>query len=110
MDLQGTKGVTLIVPTGQNTARIDLDPSILSAIAKAGTSTGTIGQRGPPGPNGSPAPVQILSSIDADPTAASIMPGDKSRVALFFQDPSITISNWWLWSVVNQAWVQIMAP
>jgi hypothetical protein len=61
---------------------------------------------------GSGSVIQTISTVDADPNAAGIVPADKTKAALFYQDPSVSggIFNVWHWSVTNQTWVQYSSP
>lgn len=56
------------------------------------------------------ASLQILSTVDANPNTALIVPGNLAGGAIFYQDPSITLYNEWKWSITNQIWVQTTAP
>ena len=54
------------------------------------------------------AALQIISTSDADPNVASIVPGNLQAGAIFYQDG--TVWNEWRWSKTNQNWMQKDAP
>lgn len=53
---------------------------------------------------------QIYSNVFADPNVGGIVPDNLTIANWWYQDPSITLYNWWAWSIVNQTWVQVSAP
>lgn len=54
--------------------------------------------------------IQVITSSDADPNAAGILPADQTKGAIFQQDPSITRYNTWKWSTISLAWLQTEMP
>lgn len=54
--------------------------------------------------------VQVITSSDADPNAAGILPADQTKGAIFQQDPSLTRYNTWKWSVIDLTWLQTEMP
>lgn len=52
----------------------------------------------------------IYTEVYADPNVAGLVPDDPTHGAYFYQDPSITVYNEWIWSVVNQLWYQKSSP
>lgn len=56
------------------------------------------------------SPIQVITSSDADPNAAGILPADQTKGAIFQQDPSLTRYNTWKWSVIDLTWLQTEMP
>jgi len=52
---------------------------------------------------------QVYTAEYDDPNAASLVPADPTKGAFFQQDPSITLYNVWIWSVVDQNWKQTVS-
>ena len=53
---------------------------------------------------------QVISTADANPNTAGIIPANPAVGAVFFQDPSITLFNEWKWSPATSTWIQTIAP
>lgn len=60
--------------------------------------------------SGAVAALQIISTVDANPNTALIVPGNTQAGAIFYQDVSITLYNEWKWSIASQIWIQTIAP
>lgn len=59
--------------------------------------------------------IQVISTVDADPNAAHLVPADATKGAIFYQDPSVAggIFNVWHWSTTGataNTWVQYSSP
>jgi hypothetical protein len=54
--------------------------------------------------------MQVLSTGDANPNTASIVPALPANPAIWFQTPSVTVFNIWLWDVPTQKWIQYSSP
>lgn len=53
---------------------------------------------------------QVISTSDADPNTAGIVPADPTKGAEFYQDPAIANYNIWKWSISAQTWIQFSSP
>jgi hypothetical protein len=65
--------------------------------------------------SGSGGSIQVITTTDADPNVAVIVPADKTKGAIFYQDPSVAggIYNVWHWSTTGatiNTWVQYSSP
>ncbi len=62
------------------------------------------------GGSGGGGSTQVYSTSDADPNVAAIVPADPTKGAEFYQTPSITLYNRWVWDVTAQTWRQTISP
>lgn len=59
--------------------------------------------------------IQVISTVDANPNLAGLVPTDPTKGAIFYQDPSVSggIYNVWHWSTTGataNTWVQYSSP
>lgn len=74
-----------------------LQLALLAQIASGGTGSG--------GTND-------ISTTDADPNAAGLVPTDPNAASTFYQDPAVAGGefNVWRWSPTTHIWKQFSAP
>jgi len=53
---------------------------------------------------------QVISTSDANPNTAGIVPDNPTKGAEFYQDPAIANLNFWKWSISTQTWIQYSSP
>lgn len=51
----------------------------------------------------------VYTGADADPNGV-VTPGDTTKGNLYYQYPSTTLYNQWLWDVPSQTWLQSVSP